>query len=205
MIKNFVSINNEKTSDKLIKLNEKKMLGFWLYLMSDFIIFACVFAVYFVIRSHSVLDSTLLQIKCNLDSILIETILLLCSSVTCGVAVIAMSKQNIINTYIWIIATFIFGLSFVCIEFNEILYFFKMGMQPSSHGFFSSVITLLSMHIAHVIIGLIWMICIILQNYYFKINSSNYTNLVCLSFFWHFLDIIWIILYTFIYFIGFNV
>ncbi|QCI26881.1 cytochrome o ubiquinol oxidase subunit III [Buchnera aphidicola (Thelaxes californica)] len=191
--KHLININNT--------VNDKKLLGFWLYLMSDCIIFASIFAVYFVMRSHSFINFNIYQQKFNYNFILTETILLLCSSFTCGIATSSVYFKKIYMTYIWLLITFIFGISFVCMELFEIHNFFQKDFSPQKDGLFSSIFTLLSMHVIHVFVGLIWIFFIIIQMYYFNINKNVYTNLLCLSLFWHFLDIIWIFLYTFIYFI----
>ncbi|WP_343128500.1 cytochrome c oxidase subunit 3 [Buchnera aphidicola (Kurisakia onigurumii)] len=191
----------EKENSSKINLESKKILGFWLYLMSDCIIFASFFSVYFVIKSSS-MHFFLNKNTISLKTVFLETLVLLFSSFSCGISFLHFQKRKIKKMYYWLFLTLILGLLFLCIEVFEMYNFIKHGFSPQKNGLLSSIFTLLSVHAIHIFSGLIWIIFIISQTYLFGINKKNYTNFFCFSLFWHFLDIIWLFLYSFIYLIG---
>ncbi|WP_313512650.1 cytochrome o ubiquinol oxidase subunit III [Pseudomonas sp.] len=177
------------------------VFGFWLYLMTDCILFASVFATYAVLMS-STAGSVSGKDIFELDYVLVETFALLFSSITYGFAMIAGqkgSKGGVIN---WLIVTFIFGAIFIGMEVNEFHHLIVEGYGPSTSAFLSGFFALVGMHGLHVTAGLIWMIIMILQVTKQGLTPQVNTRLTCLSLFWHFLDIVWICVFTVVYLLG---
>ncbi|WP_282344048.1 cytochrome o ubiquinol oxidase subunit III [Pseudomonas sp. PS02288] len=177
------------------------VFGFWLYLMTDCILFASVFATYAVLMTATAGSVSGKDIF-ELDYVLVETFALLFSSITYGFAMIAGqkgSKGGVIN---WLIATFIFGAIFIGMEINEFHHLIVEGYGPSTSAFLSAFFALVGMHGLHVTAGLIWMIIMILQVSRQGLTPQVNTRLTCLSLFWHFLDIVWICVFTVVYLLG---
>ncbi|MXP51371.1 cytochrome o ubiquinol oxidase subunit III [Pantoea sp. SoEX] len=181
-------------------IESNKIFGFWIYLMSDCIIFATLFATYAVMVNNTADGPTGKDIF-ELPFVLIETFLLLLSSITCGMSVISINK-NKSNIVIWLVITFLLGLSFIGMEFYEFYHLIEQGYGPTTSGFLSSFFTIVGTHGIHVICGLVWMLVLIIQLLKFGKKINNITRLMCLSLFWHFLDVIWICLFTIVYLMG---
>ncbi|VAX76532.1 Cytochrome bo(3) ubiquinol oxidase subunit 3 [Serratia symbiotica] len=180
---------------------ETKIFGFWIYLMSDCILFACLFATYAVLKTGTAGGPTgkdIFQIK----FVLIETFLLLFSSITYGMAMIAMEKSKVVKLNIWLLLTFVFGLAFLAMEAYEFHHLIIEGFSPTHSAFLSSFFALVATHGLHVSIGLIWITIMIIQLSLRDLTSINKTRLMCLSLFWHFLDLIWICVFTVVYLLG---
>ncbi|VFP80664.1 cytochrome o ubiquinol oxidase subunit III [Candidatus Erwinia haradaeae] len=190
-----------KTLIKYKNIETQKIFGFWLYLMSDCIIFATLFATYGVIVNNIANGPTGKDFF-NLQCVLLETILLLLSSVMHGFATIQMSlgRKNAVIGYLTL--TFLFSLGFISIESAEFLDLFNRGITPNLSGFLSGFFTLVGAHGLHVIFGMLWMILLILQIINKGLTETNRIRLTCLSLFWHFLDIVWICVFTIVYLIG---
>ncbi|VFP78897.1 Cytochrome bo(3) ubiquinol oxidase subunit 3 [Candidatus Erwinia haradaeae] len=182
-------------------ISTNKIFGFWLYLMSDCIIFATLFATYGVMVTSTASGPTGKDIF-NLPFVLLETICLLISSGTCGLVLIRMHQEKKNAVILWFGLTIIFGLSFIGMEGYELLHLITKGMGPSLSGFLSAFFTLLGAHALHVTAGLIWMILLMIQIAQRGLTTINCIRIMCLSLFWHFLDIIWICVFTIVYLIG---
>nr|BET44358.1 MAG: cytochrome o ubiquinol oxidase subunit III [Candidatus Aschnera chinzeii] len=197
---NFINnnINHYHHDDNI---NQTKLFGFWIYLMSDLIIFACLFATYIVLTNNADSFPTGKEIF-NIPYVLIETIFLLLSSITCCIAMCMLLKNNINLIILWLLITLLLGLIFIIMELFEFYQLISLGYTPSKNAFLSSYFTLVSIHGIHVIIGLLWIIIIIINIKINGINHLNETRLHCLSLFWHFLDIIWICVYSIVYLLG---
>jgi len=198
-IKKSASFNESSLS---CFLDEKRIFGFWLYLMSDCIIFATLFAVYASICSNS-LNTTQKTISSNLYSVLIETIVLLTSSITYGIATHFLLKQKLKKSVLMFLISVFLGCIFLLLEYKELNEFIISGHGPNVNGGFSAFFALVMTHGVHVFIGILWMIILIIQ---LVLNRKSFIEIVnnffCLGLFWHFLDIIWICVYTFVYLIG---
>ncbi|PPI86334.1 cytochrome o ubiquinol oxidase subunit III [Candidatus Pantoea edessiphila] len=181
-------------------IESNKIFGFWIYLMSDCIIFATLFATYSVLVNNTA-DGPSGKDIFELPFVLIETCLLLLSSITCGMALISLRKHKI-NIVIWLCITFLLGLGFIGMEFYEFHYLIKEGYGPNRSAFLSSFFTVVGTHGLHVISGLIWMLVLIIQLLMYDKNAKNITRIMCLSLFWHFLDVIWICVFTIVYLMG---
>jgi cytochrome o ubiquinol oxidase subunit 3 len=177
------------------------VFGFWLYLMTDCILFSCAFATYAVLfnaTAGAVSGKDIFE----LDYVLVETFALLFSSITYGFAMIAShrnSKAWVIN---WLLVTFVFGAIFIGMEVNEFHHLVEEGNGPSTSAFLSAFFALVGMHGLHVTAGLIWMVIMMLQVGKQGLNPQVNTRLSCLSLFWHFLDIVWICVFTVVYLMG---
>ncbi|WP_343192504.1 cytochrome c oxidase subunit 3 [Buchnera aphidicola (Taiwanaphis decaspermi)] len=194
------NITNIKKKNKL-KIDEKKILGFWFYLMSDFIIFATLFSVYFVINNNTYVYNIKKNIF-NLKNIFNESMLLLFSSFFYGIAsIFVFFKKNKISIFYFIIS-FLLGLFFIYIEYNEYCDLIQKNCYPQKDSFFSIFFTLIGSHCLHVILGMLWMIYIIYEVCFYEIENILYNKIICLGLFWHFLDIIWVFIFNIVYLIG---
>lgn len=190
------------TINKYNKIHESKtVFGFWLYIMSDCVLFASLFAMHIVLSSNYI-DSFLKKNIFNLILVLIETCCLLLSSFTCGKSMIYIKLKNIKKFTQWIILTFLLGLCFISIEIYEFHHLIKLRYNPCYNAFFSSFFVLVGTHGIHVITGLIWIIIMLIHVQLYGLTYINSTRLQCFSLFWHFLDIIWICVFTEVYLIG---
>ncbi|AIN47185.1 cytochrome o ubiquinol oxidase subunit III [Candidatus Palibaumannia cicadellinicola] len=182
-------------------LGAKTIFGFWIYLMSDCIIFATMFATYAVL-SKSVAGGPSGKDIFDLPVVLVETFCLLFSSLTYGMGILAMhrTQKNLVN--IWLFLTFILGLCFISMELIELNNLVAKGFGPDRSAFLSSFFGIVATHGIHVISGLIWIIVMIVQVSSRGLTLLNQTRLQCLSLFWHFLDVIWICVFTVVYLMG---
>ncbi|MFI4846813.1 MAG: cytochrome c oxidase subunit 3 [Candidatus Makana argininalis] len=181
--------------------NNIKIFGFWIYLMSDIILFSTLLATYFVLKNNSF---NLIKVKniFNLFFIFIESIILLISSFTYEISIFNIKKFNKLKTILWLVITIFFGFIFIFIEIYEFLNLINKGYGYNKNAFLSSYFTLIGMHGLHVIIGIIWIIIMIIHLYINGFSKLNLIRFKCLSLFWHLLYIIWIVIFTFVYLIG---
>ncbi|WP_024552979.1 cytochrome o ubiquinol oxidase subunit III, partial [Franconibacter helveticus] len=138
----------------------------------------------------------------ELPFVLVETFLLLFSSITYGMAVIAMNKNNPSQVMAWLGLTFLFGAGFVAMEIYEFHHLIAEGFGPDRSAFLSGFFTLVGTHGVHVTSGLIWMAVMMFQISRRGLSSMNRTRLLCLSLFWHFLDVVWICVFSVVYLMG---
>jgi len=176
-------------------------LGFWLYLMSDLIIFATLFATFAVLGRNYAGGPTGKELF-DLPYVLGETLLLLFSSVTYGLVMLAVHDGKKKWVLIGLAVTFLLGLGFVSMEINEFHGLIVEGHGPDRSAFLSSFFTLVGTHGAHVTFGLIWMAVMIGQVAVKGLTSPVQSRLMRLSMFWHFLDIIWIGIFSIVYLMG---
>ncbi|VAY02144.1 Cytochrome bo(3) ubiquinol oxidase subunit 3 [Arsenophonus endosymbiont of Aleurodicus dispersus] len=178
-----------------------KIFSFWIYLMSDLILFACLFATYVVLVHGTVGGPTGKDIF-NLNFVFVETLLLLFSSITYGFAMLAMYKQKINMVKLWLFITFLLGFSFIIMESYELHELISYGYGPDRSAFLSAFFTIVGTHGIHVSFGLAWIMIMIIHISLHGLNTINQTRLSCLSLFWHFLDVVWICLFTVVYLLG---
>jgi len=177
------------------------LLGFWLYLMSDCLMFAVLFAVYAVLgRSYAAGPSG--ADLFDLPLVAVNTALLLFSSITYGFAMIAMQQGSKRGVLVWLAITGLFGLGFLGLELTEFSHLIHEGAGPGRSAFLSSFFTLVGTHGLHVTFGIIWLVTLLTQVGKFGLTPANKRRLMCLSMFWHFLDLIWIGVFTFVYLMG---
>lgn len=177
------------------------LLGFWIYLMSDCLIFACLFAVHAVVGFNTAMGPSAAELF-SLPLILLSTAMLLFSSITYGFAMIASQNENKRGVLVWLAITGLFGLAFVSISGYEFYHMIHEGALPSTSAFLSSFFTLVGTHALHVIFGIIWLIVLMVQIGQQGLDHANRRKLMCLSMFWHFLDVIWIGVFSFVYLVG---
>ena len=177
------------------------VFGFWIYLMSDCILFATLFATYAVLSGSFAGGPTGRDIF-ELPYVLVETFCLLLSSVTYGFAMLAMHKGNQSGVMKWLAVTFLFGAAFIGMEINEFSHLIAEGFGPDRSAFFSGFFALIGTHGLHVFSGLVWMIVLMVQVAQNGLTATNQTRLMCLSLFWHFLDVVWICVFTVVYLMG---
>lgn len=177
-------------------------LGFWTYVMTDCILFATLFITYAVLHNNTFGGPSSHDIF-NLSTAFIETMILLFSSVTCGFGLLSSLKKNKEKYVIgWLAASFVLGASFVGIELNEFTQLVQEGNSWERSAFLSSFFTLVGTHGTHVSIGLLWLLVIIAQVFWFGITTFTFRRLIVFSLFWHFLDLVWIFIFTFVYLLG---
>ena len=177
------------------------MLGFWIYLMSDCLVFAVLFATYGVLgRNYAAGPSGADLFDLNL--VAVNTAMLLLSSITYGFAMLAMDKGQQAVTQGWLAVTGLFGLAFISIELYEFAHLIHIGATPQRSAFLSSFYTLVGTHGLHVTFGLIWLAVLMTQVAKRGLIEANRRRLMCLSMFWHFLDVVWIGVFTFVYLMG---
>ena len=177
------------------------LLGFWLYLMSDCLIFAVLFAVYAVLgRSYAAGPSG--ADLFDLPLVAVNTALLLFSSITYGFAMISMQHGKKQHLLAWLALTGLLGLGFLGIEIYEFAHLIHEGAGPQRSAFLSSFFTLVGTHGLHVTFGVIWLVTLMVQVHKRGLIHENKRRLVCLSMFWHFLDVVWIGVFTFVYLMG---
>ncbi|KAB1080732.1 cytochrome o ubiquinol oxidase subunit III [Methylobacterium soli] len=177
------------------------MLGFWIYLMSDCLIFAVLFATYAVLgRNYAAGPSP--KDLFELPLVALNTSMLLLSSITYGFAVLEMERNRQGATLGWLAVTGLFGLCFVGIELYEFAHLIHEGATPQRSGFLSAFFTLVGTHGLHVSLGIVWLVTLMVQVRQRGLIVENRRRLLCLSMFWHFLDVIWIGVFTFVYLMG---
>lgn len=179
----------------------KATLGFWLYLMTDCLIFGVLFATYAVFHDSTFGGPSSRELY-RLDLAFAETMVLLFSSVTCGMAVLSAVNFKKQQTLIWLIVTFLLGAAFLTMEITEFTHLIHGGNIWSRSAFLSAFFTLVGTHGTHISVGLLWILVMIGQVAYMGINIFSFRRLVIFSMFWHFLDLIWIFIFTFVYLLG---
>lgn len=179
----------------------KTVLGFWIYLLTDCLLFMTLFLTYAVMH-NSTFGGPTSQELFHLPTAFLETSILLFSSLTCGLALLSAVKSKKKSTVIWLGITFLLGTSFVIIEGLEFSELIQDGHSWKASAFLSSFFTLVGTHGAHVSVGLLWLLVMVSQLFYQGINVDTFRRLVLFSLFWHFLDLIWIFIFTFVYLIG---
>ena len=177
------------------------MFGFWMYLMSDCLIFAMLFATYGVLGTSYAGGPGPRQLF-ELPLVALNTSMLLFSSITYGFAMLAMGNGHRAQTQAWLFVTLLFGAAFLGIELYEFSNLIGEGHGPTQSAFLSSFFTLVGTHGLHVTFGSIWLVVLMVQVQLKGLIPANRRRLMCLSLFWHFLDVIWIGVFTFVYLMG---
>jgi len=180
---------------------DKAVFGFWVYLMSDCVLFAGLFATYAVLQGATFGGAAIHEIV-NLPFVLTETIILLTSSFTVGLALLATHHHKKILALLALAVTLILGLTFLVMEVQEFAHLIAEGNGPSRSAFLSSFFTLLGTHGLHVFFGSVWMLVLMTHIVFKGLIQGTTRKLMCMSLFWHFLDIIWIFIFTIVYLFG---
>ena len=177
------------------------LLGFWLYLMSDCLVFAVLFACYGVLGRSYAAGPGGAELF-DLPLVALNTSLLLLSSITYGFAMLEMQKRNKGAVLMWLFITGLFGAGFLGIELYEFAHLLHEGAGPQRSAFLSSFFTLVGTHGLHVTFGTVWLVTLMVQVQRLGLIPENRRRLMCLSMFWHFLDVVWIGVFTFVYLMG---
>ena len=177
------------------------ILGFWLYIMTDCILFASLFAVFLVLHQPNSYGP-LLKSYIDLYYVLGETIFLLISNFTFGMAVLSSYKKRTDKTIAYLIATFFFGAVFLFMEIKEFNHLIHLGYSWEVSAAASSFFTLVATHGIHVAFGLLWIFIVMLQMYQLGLNQTTLRRLTYLGLFWNFLDIVWIFVFSIVYLMG---
>ncbi len=177
------------------------VLGFWIYLMSDCLIFGILFAVYAVLGQNYAAGPSPADLF-EIEKILLATAFLLFSSITYGFAVINMGQKNQTGMMLWLAITGLFGMGFLVMEVLEFEHLWHLGAGPGASAFLSSFWFLVGTHGLHVATGMIWLIVLMIQIQKHGLTPENTRRVLCLSMFWHFLDLIWIGVFSFVYLTG---
>lgn len=177
------------------------LFGFWIYLMSDALIFATLFATYGVLSGSTAGGPPAREIF-ELPLVALNTGILLVSSITYGFAMIAMQEGRLRGTQGWLVVTGLLGAAFVGVELYEFGELIHEGATPQTSAFLSGFFTLVATHGLHVTFGIIWLVVMLVQLNQRGLHPENQRRLMCLSMFWHFLDVVWIGVFTFVYLLG---
>lgn len=177
------------------------VFGFWIYILSDCILFGMIFAVYAVLHAN-VYGGPSLKSFIELPYVLGETLLLLASSFTYGMGILAMYKKQLKTLMIWLGITFLLGAGFVGMEVNEFIHLVAEGHGWQTSAGMSSFFTLVGTHGLHVSLGLLWMLVMMIQLPLFKLSPAMQRRLTYLGLFWAFLDVVWIFVFTIVYLMG---
>jgi cytochrome o ubiquinol oxidase subunit 3 len=169
--------------------------------MSDCLIFACLFATYAVLGRNYAGGPSGAQVF-ELPVVALNTSLLLLSSITYGFAMLEMQKKQVRNTMLWLAVTGILGACFIGFELSEFAHLIAEGNGPQRSGFLTSFFSLVGTHGLHVTFGIVWLITLMFQLGKHGVTPENKRRLMCLSMFWHFLDVVWIGVFTFVYLMG---
>jgi len=175
--------------------------GFWIFLLSDIVMFAALFAAYAVLVRATAGGPTGAQLF-NQGSVALETACLLLSSYTCGLMSLAIASQRRAATYLFAAITFVLGAAFLCLEVREFAEMIARGAIPQRSAFLSAFFTLVGCHGLHVTAGLIWLAVMMAQVAVKGFRATVQRRLQCFSLFWHALDIIWVGLFTVVYLMG---
>jgi cytochrome o ubiquinol oxidase subunit 3 len=179
----------------------KTIFGFWVYIMTDCVLFAALFATYAVLH-NSTFGGPSGRDLFSAPYVLIETLALLTSSFTCGLGILAARQKSKTLTLAWFCATFLLGLTFLVLEVTEFRHLAHDGNSWRRSGFLSAFFTLVGTHGLHITSGLIWMSVLMSRIWRRGLTRQNMRQLTLLSMFWHFLDIVWIFIFTIVYMMG---
>lgn len=177
------------------------LFGFWIYLMGDSLIFAVLFACYGVLGRNYAAGPSGADLF-DLRLVAVNTGLLLLSSITYGFAMLEMDKDRVDKTLAWLAVTGLLGAAFLGIELYEFAHLIHEGATPQRSAFLSSFFTLVGTHGLHVTFGIVWLVTLMVQVRQRGLILQNQRRLMCLSMFWHFLDVVWIGVFTFVYLMG---
>jgi cytochrome o ubiquinol oxidase subunit 3 len=179
----------------------KTPFGFWVYLMTDCILFATLFATYAVLHNNTFGGPGGRELF-DLPFVLTETLILLTSSFTCGLAILAAHRQHKAMVLTWIGITFLLGAAFLGMELYEFRHLIHEGNSYTRSGFLSAFFTLVGTHGLHITTGLVWIGVLMTQIASKGLTSVTVKRLTLMSMFWHFLDIVWIFIFTLVFMLG---
>ncbi|QOR67072.1 cytochrome aa3 quinol oxidase subunit III [Cytobacillus suaedae] len=195
------SVNTSLPLEYQTEQNRFNILGFWIFLGAEIVLFATLFAVYGVLSERYAGGPThqdIIMVK----EVMIQTFLLLTSSFTCGLAIFEMRRNNLKGLITWFIITLLLGLGFLYMEINEFIHYIHIGASMQESAFLSSLWVLLGTHGAHVAFGIIWGTMLIIQLWKRGLTPVTARKTFIIGLYWHFLDVVWIFIFTFVYLKG---
>ncbi|HIG66027.1 MAG TPA: cytochrome (ubi)quinol oxidase subunit III [Methyloprofundus sp.] len=196
-------LNLGSTDEYSHDVSEPIIFGFWVFLMADLVLFAILFATYASMSVQGQAGGPTPIDVFDLPSAFIETMLLLTSSITFGMASLALKyKADSLHLVFWLVLTFCLGAGFIGMELRDFWVMIQQGAVPQRSGFLSSFFLLVATHGIHVTAGLFWMLVLLLQLRVFGRTTEVKLRLMRLALFWHMLDIVWVCIFTFVYLFG---
>ncbi len=180
---------------------KNKVLGFWLFLGAETVLFACLFGSYLALRSQNMggPDSTELF---DLELVAVTTAILLTSSLTSVLAMVKMNQRHLKGTLVWLGITVLLGLAFLVLEIYEFIHYVSLGHTFMSSAFGSAFYALVGTHGAHVTFGLFWISGLMIQAAKRGITKEMAPKLFLSSLYWHFIDVVWVFIFTLVYLLG---
>jgi cytochrome o ubiquinol oxidase subunit 3 len=196
-------MNNLSTAVSSDADRESSLFGMWVFLVSDAVIFALLFALYATML-HATFDGPVAKQLFDVKSSLGETLILLVSSFTFGMASLNLKYRPEQPRYLltWLVITLLLGMAFVTWELHDFMHMASQGAVPQRSGFLSAFFALVATHGLHVSAGCLWLVLMLVQVLVFGLDGPVRTRLMCLALFWHFLDVIWVAIYTVVYLQG---
>ena len=179
-------------------MNDTKVFGFWVYLMTDLVIFAVLFTTFVVLRNSTFGGPSGKELF-HLSTVVAETLVLLTSSFTCSLATLALLRQQQKQAMFWFLVTFALGVSFLYFELSEFSKFIAEGASWKRSAFLSAFFTLVGTHGLHISLGLLWMGITIFRLALKPLTAFSASQMFRLAFFWHFLDVVWIFIFSVVY------
>ncbi|MCL6631732.1 MAG: cytochrome (ubi)quinol oxidase subunit III [Alicyclobacillus herbarius] len=195
------AVVEEKTIEYRDPAESLKIFGFWLFLATDMLLFACLFATYVLLHTHTAGGPTARTLF-DVPGFVAETFILLTSSFTGGLATYEMQRQRPKAVAVWLAVTMLLGLAFVGLEAQEFIHDVEMGATMSRSAFLSAFFTLVGTHGSHVSVGIVWMLAILIQVLRQGITPQTARKVFNVGLYWHFLDVVWVFIFTVVYLTG---
>lgn len=180
---------------------KNKILGFWLFLGAETVLFACLFGTYLALRNQTNGGPTTHELF-DLNTVALATAFLLTSSLTSVLAMLAMNQLKKGLMVFWLVVTLLLGLSFLVLEITEFMHYVREGHTFMSSAFGSAFYALVGTHGAHVTFGIIWISTVMGQAIKRGINAQTAPKLFVSSLYWHFIDVVWVFIFTLVYLLG---
>jgi cytochrome o ubiquinol oxidase subunit III len=190
-----------QSETKVFEETDSKVFGFWIYLMTDLVLFAVLFATYAVLRDSTFGGPSSRELF-SVSFALKETIILLTSSFTCAVAMFAVHREQKKSAIFWFTVTFVLGASFLFLEISEFSKFVREGASWQRSAFLSSFFTLVGTHGFHISVGLLWMAVAMVRIGVRPLLAHSVSRILRMALFWHFLDFVWVFIFTVVYGMG---
>jgi len=181
--------------------DDKHVFGFWVYLMTDLVLFGVLFATYTVLQSSTFGGPSARELF-SMPTALADTLILLTSSFTCGLAMLAAERKNVNQVIAWLAVTLVLGATFLTLELTEFSRFVSEGASWQRSAFLSAFFTLVGTHGTHIAVGLLWILVCIVEIKLRGLTPAIGSKLSRFALFWHFLDIVWIFIFTTVYLMG---
>lgn len=178
-----------------------RILGFWVFLGAEVVLFACLFATYLVLHGQTAGGPTSSQLF-DVPGFTAETLLLLASSFTCGLGTYEMRRHHVKRLIAWMIVTMLLGMGFVGLEVHEFITYVSQGADMARSAFLSAFFVLVGTHGSHVSLGILWLLSIVLQLWRRGLTPVTARKVFVVSLYWHFLDIVWVFIFTTVYLMG---